>query len=213
MDEYTKKIKDLQTDKNKKVIFLYANNAADQHSYIQAAKNRGYEVLIMDTPLSAHFIGKLEQKMENTAFTRVDAATIDKLIDKDEKPVSKLSEKDIEKLKPVIEAVVSKEKFNVVCESLSEKDQPITITQPEFSRRMKDMNELGGGMMGFGQFPEMYNVVVNSNHPLISRILDEKDKNKQNKLAKQTTDLAMLSQNMLKGEDLTQFINRSLDML
>jgi len=214
LEEYEKKIKSSQTDKDKKLIYLYTSNVDDQHTYIKAAKDRGYDVLIMDSPLSAHFVGKLEQKLENTSFVRVDSDSIDKLINKDEKQISKLSEKDQEKLKPIIEDVVPKEKFMVVFESLSEKDQPFSITQPEFARRMKDMNQLGGGgMMGMGMMPEMYNLVVNSNHPLISRIHAEKDKKKKKQLTKQAADLALLSQNMLKGEEMTKFINRSLEMI
>lgn len=213
-EEYEKKIKPNHTDKDKKLVYLYASNVDDQYTYIQAAKDRGYDVLVMDSPLSAHFVGKLEQKLENVSFVRVDSDTIDKLINKDEKQVSKLSEKDQEKLKPIIEEIVPKDKFMVVFESLSEKDQPFSITQPEFARRMKDMNQIGGaggGMMGM--MPEMYNLVVNSNHPLISRIHAEKDKKKKKLLTKQGADLALLSQNMLKGEEMTKFISRSLEMI
>jgi len=214
LEEYKKKIEKSQTDKDKKLVYLYASNSEEQHSFIEAAKARGYDVLIMDSPLSAHYIGKLEQKLENSTFARVDADTIEKLIDKDEKQSSKLSEKDQDKIKPVIEDVRPNESFNVVFESMSEKDQPITVTQPEFSRRMKDMNQIGGGgMMGMGQMPDMFSLVVNSNHPLISKILKEKDKKKQKSLAKQATDLALLSQNMLKGEELTKFVNRSLELI
>jgi len=213
MEEFTKKVKKNQTNKDKKVVYLYANNEQEQHSFIEAAKNRGYEVLVFETPLSGHFVGKLEQNIENASFVRVDSDTIDKLIDKDDVQTSKLSDKEQEKIKPVIENVLPKEKFTVVFESMSEKDQPITITQPEFSRRMKDMSQIGGGMMGMGQMPEILNLVVNSNHPLISKILKEKSKDKQSDLAKQATDLALLSQNMLKGEELTKFIKRSLDLI
>ena len=213
-EEYEKKIKPNHTDKDKKLVYLYASNVDDQYTYIQAAKDRGYDVLVMDSPLSAHFVGKLEQKLENVSFVRVDSDTIDKLINKDEKQVSKLSAKDQEKLKPIIEGIVPKDKFMVVFESLSEKDQPFSITQPEFARRMKDMNQIGGaggGMMGM--MPEMYNLVVNSNHPLISRIHAEKDQKKKKLLTKQGADLALLSQNMLKGEEMTKFISRSLEMI
>ena len=214
MEELTKKIKGLQTDKNKKTVYLYANNVEEQHTFIQSAKERGYQVLLFDSPLTAHFVGKLEQSMENSSFVRVDADTIDKLIDKDEKQTSKLSDKDQDKIKPVIEGVVPEGKFTVVFENMSEKDQPITITQPEFSRRMKDMNQIGGGgMMGMSGMPDMYNMVVNSNHPLIGKILKEKNANKQKDIAKQAADLALLSQNMLKGEELTKFISRSLELI
>lgn len=214
-EEYEKKIKKSQTDKNKKLIYLYANHEEEQYSYIQAAKDRGYDVLIMDSALSAHLVGRLEQKLTDVQFVRVDSDTIDKLIDKDDAQTSKLSEKEQEKLKPVIEAIVPKEKFSVVFQSMSEKDQPMSVTEPEFSRRMKDMNEIGGGggMMGMGMMPDMFTLVVNSNHPLIGKILKEKDKKKQKDLAKQTADLALLSKNMLKGEALTKFVQRSLKLI
>jgi len=214
MEEYKKKIKKTQMDKNKKLVYLYANNAEEQHTYIHAAKERGYDVLLMDSALSAHFVGRLEQKMTDVSFVRVDADTIDQLIDKDEEQTSKLTEKDQDKLKPVIEGIVPKEKFSVVFKSMSEKDQPMSVTEPEFARRMKDMNEIGGGgMMGMGAMPDMFTLVVNSNHPLIGKILKEKDKKKQKTLAKQAADLALLSKNMLKGEELTKFVQRSLKNL
>jgi molecular chaperone HtpG len=214
MEEYEKKIKKTQMDKNKKLVYLYANNAEEEHSYIQAARDRGYDVLLMDSALSAHFIGRLEQKLTDVSFVRVDADTIDQLIDKDEEQTSKLTEKDQDKLKPVIEGIVPKEKFSVVFKSMSEKDQPMSVTEPEFARRMKDMNEIGGGgMMGMGAMPDMFTLVVNSNHPIIGKILKEKDKKKQKHLAKQTADLALLAKNMLKGEELTKFVQRSLKHL
>ncbi|HIA10539.1 MAG TPA: molecular chaperone HtpG [Flavobacteriales bacterium] len=214
-EEYAKKIAKSQTDKDKKVVHLYASSVDGQHSYIQAARNKGYDVIVMDSPLSSHLIAKLEQKMDNVTFARVDADSIDKLIDKDEKQSSKLSDKQQEALKPIIEGVIPKEKFSVVFESMSEKDAAISITQPEFSRRMKDMNELGGGgmMSMMGQMPEIYNLIVNSNHPFAGKLLKEKDKKKQKQLAKQATDLALLSQNMLKGEELTNFIERSMKLI
>ena len=156
----------------------------------------------------------MEQKLENTSFVRVDADTIDKIIKKDEAQPSKLSDKEQETLKPIIESIVPKEKFSVVFESLSEKDAPMIITKPEFMRRMKDMSAMGGGGMSFyGSLPDMHNLVVNSNHPLISKILNEKDADKQKQLAKQTADLAMLSQGLLKGEELTKFIKRSVELI
>jgi len=214
-EEYAKKLAKSQTDKDKKVVHLYASSVDGQHSYIQAARNKGYDVIVMDSPLSSHLIAKLEQKMDNVTFARVDADSIDKLIDKDEKQSSKLSDKQQEALKPIIEGVIPKEKFSVVFESMSEKDAAISITQPEFSRRMKDMNELGGGgmMSMMGQMPEIYNLIVNSNHPFAGKLLKEKDKKKQKQLAKQATDLALLSQNMLKGEELTNFIERSMKLI
>ena len=213
-EELTKKIEKLQKNKDKKIVCLYTSNVDDQHAYIESAKEKGYDVIIMETPLTGHFIQKLEQKNDKMTFARVDADTIDKLIEKDEKIPSKLSEKEEEKLKPVFEEVLDKEKFTVQFESMSETDAPITITQPEFMRRMQDMNKIGGGGgMFMGNLPEMFNLVINSNHPLVGKILKEKDGDKQKNLAKQAADLAMLSQNMLKGEALTKFIKRSVSLI
>jgi molecular chaperone HtpG len=213
-EEFATKVKPLQTDKNNKVVYLYASNVEEQHGYIETAKERGYEVLVFDSPIDSHFINHMESKLENTSFVRVDADTIDKLIQKDEVQPSKLSEDEQKKLQPVIESVVPKEKYSIAFESLSEKDAPMLITKPEFMRRMKDMSALGGGGMGiYGSLPEMYNLVVNSNHPLISKILNEQNEDKQKQLTKQTADLAMLSQGLLKGEDLTKFIKRSVELI
>ena len=213
MDELTEKIKPLQTDKDNKIVFLYASDVQEQHSFIEAATNKNYEVIVLDTALTAHLVGKLEQTVKDSTFARIDADTIDKLVNKDEKIPSKLSDKEQEKLKPIIEEVVPKEKFTVLFESMNETDQPMTIVQPEFMRRMKDMSKVGGGMNMFGgAMPDSYNLVVNANHPIISKILNEKDATKQKEITKQTADLAMLSQNMLKGEELTKFIKRSLQL-
>lgn len=215
LDEYAEKIKVNQTDKDNKVVYLYTNNVVEQHSFISTADERGYDVLLMDGPFDSHFVNHLESKLENISFVRVDADTIDKLIKKDEVIPSKLNEEEQNKLKPIFESVLPKQKFTVVFESLNESDNPMIITQPEFMRRMKDMSALGGGggMSFMGNMPEIFNLAVNSNHPLISKILNEGDASKQNKLAKQTTDLALLSQNMLKGEELTNFIKRSLELI
>ncbi len=212
-EEYENHVKANQTDKDKKVVYLYATNTEEQHTYIDAAKNRGYDVLIMDSPLDAHYINHLESKLKDTQFVRVDSDTVEKLIKKDDTQVSKLSEDEQNKIKPVIEGVVPKEKYTVVFESLSETDAPMLITRPEFMRRMKDMSALGGGMSFYGSMPDMYNLVVNANHPLIGKILSESDNNKQTQLAKQAADLALLSQGLLKGEDLTKFIKRSVEMI
>jgi molecular chaperone HtpG len=214
-DEFENHVKPLQTNKDNKVIYLYATNVAEQHAYIDVAKNRGYEVLLMDTMLDPHYINHLESKLKDTQFVRVDSDTIDKLIKKDDNTISKLTEADQKTLQPIIEGTVNKEQFTVVFENLSEKDQPMLITRPEFMRRMKDMNQLGGGGMGafYGNMPDMYNLVVNSNHPLISRIMNEKDETTQKNLAKQAADLALLSQGLLKGESLTNFIKRSVELI
>lgn len=215
LEEFENHVKPIQTDKDKKVVYLYATNENEQHAYIDAAVSRGYEVLLMNTMLDPHFINHLESKLKDISFVRVDADTIDKLIKKDENTLSKLTEEQQNKLRPIVEGTVSKEQFMVQFENLSEKDAPMLITRPEFMRRMKDMNALGGGgAMGFyGNMPDMYNLVVNSNHPLISRILEETDEEKQKNLTKQATDLALLSQGLLKGEGLTNFIKRSVELI
>lgn len=214
-DEYDAHVKANQTDKDNKLVFLYATNVDEQHTYIDAAKSRGYDVLLMDSPLDAHLINSLESKLTNTQFVRVDSDTVEKLIKKDDGQVSKLNEEEQTKLKPVIEGVVAKEKYTVQFESLSETDSPMLITRPEFMRRMKDMQAMGGGggMNFYGSMPDMYNLVVNSNHPLISKILAETDSTKQSQLAKQAADLALLAQGLLKGEELTKFVKRSVEMI
>jgi len=213
LEEYKEKVKDAQTDKENKIVYLYTHNEEEHHSLVEVAKAKGYDVLLLDGPLSSHYIQKLEQK-EGVSLARVDADTMDKLINKEEAQPSKLSKEEEEKIKPVYEVNVEKEKFTVQFESMSEKEQPVVITQSEFMRRMKEQQAMGGGgMQMMGAFPEMYNLVVNSNHPLTSKILDEKDASKKEKLAKQAVDLALLSNGMLKGKDLAEFINRSVDMI
>lgn len=213
MSEYKDKVKDAQTDKDKKLVLLYTSNQEEQYSYIASAKDKGYDVLIMDTPLSSHLVGKLEQE-EELSFSRVDGDTIDQLIKKEEEIPSKLTEDDEKKLQPVIEGVLPNQTFSVNFVSMSEKEAPMTITQAEFMRRMKDMSAVGGGgMMGMGNMPDSYELKVNSNHPLISKILSEKDEAKQKEMAKQAADLALLSQNLLKGEDLSNFIKRSVQLI
>jgi len=214
LEEYAEHVKTLQTDKDKKVVYLYTTKVDEQHSFIETAKERGYDVLVMDSPIDSHYINQLESKLKDTSFVRVDADTIEKIIKKEDAQPSKLSEAEQNTLKPVIEGVVPKEKFMVVFESLSEKDAPMIITKPEFMRRMKDMSAMGGGGMNFyGSMPEMYNLIVNTNHPLIGKIVNEKGAEKQKQLTKQAADLAMLSQGLLKGEDMTKFIKRSLELI
>ena len=215
LDEYEAHVKANQTDKDNKVVYLYATNVDEQHTYIDAAKSRGYDVLLMDSPLDSHVINHLESKLNNTQFVRVDADTVEKLIKKEDAQPSKLTEAEQTTLKPIVEGVVAKEKYTVSFESLSETDSPMLITRPEFMRRMKDMQAMGGGggMNFYGSMPDMYNLVVNANHPLIGKILAEKDSAVQSQLAKQAADLALLSQGLLKGEELTKFIKRSVEMI
>ena len=212
-EEYEKHIKKLQTDKDKNLIILYTSDIEAQHSYIESAKEKGYDVLVLDGILDSHFINTMEQKESTTRFTRVDSDTIDKLIKNDEEIPSKLDDKQKDELKPVIERSIDKEKFAVVFENLSENDVPFMITQPEFMRRMKDMSALGGGMMGMDNLPDQYNLVVNANHPMMTKILDEKKEEKQDNIVKQVYDLALLSQNLLKGQSLSEFVKRSIDMI
>lgn len=211
-DEYNELIKETQKDKNKQLVYLYASDVQEQYSYISQAKDHGYDVLLMNGPLSGHFVQHLERKFKDCQFKRVDADVVDKLIEKDETSVSKLTQEEQDALKPVYEEVVDDKKFTVLFESLSEKDMPVMITQPEFMRRMKEMQEVGG--MGFmGDMPMSYNMVVNANHPLTGKILSEQDEAAKKQLIKQATDLALLSQGMLKGEQLTDFIKRSAAMM
>jgi len=214
IEEYEKHIKKQQTDKEKNLIILYTSDTEEQYSYVEAATEKGYDVLILDGILDSHFINTMEQKESTTRFTRVDSDTVDKLISKDEEIPSKLDDKEKESLTPVIERNINKEQFSVVFENLSENDVPFMITKPEFMRRMKDMSALGGGgMMGMENMPDQYNLVVNANHPLMGRILGEKKDEQQNKVVKQAYDLALLSQNLLKGQALTEFVKRSIDLI
>ncbi len=213
-EEYKKHIEKTQTDKDKKLIYLYATNADEQHSYIETAKERGYDVLLMDGVLDNHFIQNLEQKFENSAFARVDSNTIDKLIQKDEEVPSRLDDKEKDKVKAAFERNIDKQKFNVKFENLSESDLPVMIVQNEFMRRMKDMEAVGGsGMMGLGGLPESYELVVNTNHPLIGKMLKEKDEKVQDKLVSQLYDLARLSTSLLKGKEMSDFVKRSVDLI
>lgn len=211
--EIKEKVEVLQKDKNEKVILLYTHNAEEHHSFIAQAKDRGYTVLVMDSPLTSHMLMKLEQKESGISFTRVDSNTIDKLIDKGEELVSKLSQEQEEALKPLVEGLVDSQKYQVELSPMGSEDAPMVITQSEFMRRMKEQQMSGGGGMMMGALPEMFNLVVNSNHPLISQIAEEQEADKQTALTQQALDLAMLSQGMLKGERLTSFINRSIDLI
>ncbi len=277
-EEYKNLIKENQTDKNKNLVYLYANDQLDQHNYIEAAKAKGYDVLLMDGQLDTHFVNQLEQKFKDSRFVRVDSDIVDKLIEKDEKLESKLTEEQKQDMVPVFAAQVpDKAKYHVVFESMSENAQPIVITQSEFMRRMKDMSEMGGGMGFYGELPETYNLAVNANHPLVVKIAadkeskvgdkvketkekisplqaeldqlneelekkkeeeisqEQKDKKEdlqkkidglnaekqgqlekfggQHKVVKQLIDLALLANNMLKGEELTKFVKRSVELI
>lgn len=213
LEEYGEKVKETQKDKDDKVVYLYTNNAEEHHALIENATSKGYDVLLLDSPLAPHLISKLEQSLEKVSFARIDADTLEKLIDKGEEVPSKLSKEDEEALKPIIESVMPKEKFMVDFQSLSETDSPMQITEAEFMRRMKEQQALGGGMGFMGTMPEMYNLVVNSNHPLISKILETKTEKKKKQLIEQATDLALLAKGMLTGKKLTEFLKRSVDII
>ncbi len=277
-EEYEKKIKENQVDKNKSLVYLYSTNRTDQYSYIDKAKSKGYDVLLLDGQLDVHLINHLETKFKESRFVRVDSDVIDKLIQKEEKRESKLTEDQQEDLKGVFNVrVKSKELYNVVVEKLDESDAPVIITQSEFMRRMKDMSQMGGGMNFYGELPDTYNLVLNPNHPLIVQISEdlqskegtkllennterkrvkeeisfmekehEKKKSEEisqfekddleklrkelesfesarkdilesygsnNKIVKQLIDLALLANNMLRGEDLSTFVKRSVELL
>ncbi len=212
-EELIEKIKPLQTDKDGQRVILYANNKEAQHSYITEAKAKGYEVLLLDSPIVAHLIQKLEGANEKTSFVRVDADSIENLIKKEENQISKLSEEETEKLKDFVTTAIDNTAYTVQPEALDSEATPFRITQPEFMRRMKEMQAVGGGMMGFGGFPEMYNLVVNTNSPLVSQILSTTDEVARKALISQSFDLARLSQGLLKGEALTEFVKRSFSLL
>ena len=214
LDDYREKIAPLQTDKDKNVCYLYANNAEEQHAYIAKAKAKGYDVLLMDSVLTPHFVNLLEQKKEKSRFVRVDADTVEKLIAHEDSIPEKLTKEQQDQLKPIIEAEIDKQKFTVQMESLESDDQPMLITQSEFMRRYKEMAATSGGGMGFyGELPESYNLVVNVNHPLVEQVLNEGDAEKQKQLVHQLTDLALLANGLLKGEALTEFVKRSVSMI
>ncbi len=211
-DELIKNIEKSQTDKDGKTIILYASNIDEQDSYIKAAESKGYKVLLLDSPIVPHLIQKLESKKENISFARVDSNSIDNLIKKEDNIISKLNDKEKDKLKNYIEAVIPKEKYTIQLEALDSKELPFIITQPEFIRRMKDMQQSGGNNM-FGSMPEIHNVIINVNNDLVNTIFNSKSKVKRERLIKQSLDLARLSQNLLKGEELTSFIKRSFDII
>ncbi len=214
-EELFNKIKANQTDKDGKLVILYTSDKDAQHSYIESAKAKDYEVLLLDSPIVSHLIQKLESSKENITFARVDGDHINNLIKKDETTISKLDEDQTKALDELLKEVIPSEKFMVQLEAMDSNESPFTITQPEFMRRMKEMQASGGGggMNMFGSMPEMYNLVVNTNSELVGDILGTKTKKKQERLITQSLDLARLSQGLLKGEELTNFIKRSYEMI
>lgn len=212
-EELFNRIKANQTDKDGKLIILYASNEEAQHSYIEAAKAKGYEVLLLDSPIVSHLMQKLESTKENISFARVDADAVDNLIKKDDTKISKLTDEQKTDLETLLKDVIPSDKFMVQLETMDSDAAPFMITQPEFMRRMKEMQATGGGMFGMGNFPEMYNVIVNTNSDLVGEILNTKTKAKQERLINQSLDLARLSQGLLKGKELSDFIKRSYEMI
>ena len=213
-EELESNIKDNQTDKDDKLVVLYASDQEAQHSYIEAAKAKGYEVLLMDSPIVPHLLQKLETSKENVSFARVDADHIDNLIKKEDTAISKLSDEEKDKLKGEIEEVIKEKGYTIQMEAMDSSASPFIITEPEFMRRMKDMQRTGGGgMFGMSNMPDMYNLIVNTNHELVSEILNTKTAKKRERLINQSLDLARLSKGLLKGEELTKFITRSYEMI
>jgi len=214
LDEYHEKVQALQTDKDGKIVYLYTTDPAKQDAFIQSANKKKYDVLLMNTPIDSHFIQHMESKLENTSLKRVDADVISKLIQKDDAFAHILSEEQTVKVKAVFEKAISKPNMNVEIESLKPEEPPVTITMDEFMRRMKDMARTGGGGMSFyGSMPDHYKVTINANHPLITRIANSDNEEEQSKLSKQAFDLALLSQGLLVGAELTEFVNRSVSLI
>ena len=212
-EELEAKIKDNQTDKDEKLVVLYASDTEAQHSYIEAAQAKGYEVLLMDSPIVPHLLQKLETTKEKLSFVRVDADHIDNLIKKEDTAISKLSDEEKEQLKTELEEVISSKGYTIQLEAMDSQASPFIITEPEFMRRMKEMQRTGGGMFGMGNMPDMYNLIVNTNHELVGEILNTKTAKKRERLINQSLDLARLSKGLLKGEELTKFIARSYEMI
>jgi len=214
LDEYHEKVQALQTDKDGKIVYLYTTDPGKQDAFIQSANKKEYDVLLMNTPIDSHFIQHMESKLENTSLKRVDADVISKLIQKDDAFAHILSEEQTVKVKAIFEKAISKPNMNVEIESLKPEEPPVTITMDEFMRRMKDMARTGGGGMSFyGSMPDHYKVTINANHPLITRIANSDDEEEQSKLSKQAFDLALLSQGLLVGAELTEFVNRSVSLI
>lgn len=213
LDEYKEKVASVQTDKDGQLVYIYTNDPAKQDAFIQSANKKSYDVLVMNSPIDNHFISQLEHKLEKTSLKRVDADVADKLIKKDDAPEHVLTEEQANKVKGIFDKAINKPAYKVELESLSPDELPVTITMDEFMRRMKDMAAMGGGMGFYGNMPDNYKVVVNGNHKLITRILQEENEETQAQLSKQAFDLALLSQGLLTGAELTEFVNRSVNLI
>ena len=213
LEEYKEKVKSTQTDKDETLVYLYATDADKQDTFIQSANKKGYDVLLMNSPIDTHFISQLEQKLEKTSLKRVDADVADKIISKDNQTIAILNDEEKEKVKSIFEKAITKANMRVEIESLNPDELPVIVTMDEFMRRMKDMSKMGGGMGFYGTLPDNYNVAINGNHKLIGKILQSSDEGEQLQLAKQAFDLALLSQGMLTGAELTEFVNRSVSLI
>ncbi len=211
--EYREKVKPFQEDKNGKLVYLYANEPSRQDTYIQAANAKNYDVLVMDSPIDNHFISQLEYKLEQTALKRVDSDVIEKLIEKDENPEQKLDETQANSVKTLFEQAIQKPNMSVKIEYLSPESLPVTVTMDEFTRRMKDMAKMGGGMNFYGSMPDQFKVTVNGNHPLISKMLETDDEQTKSQIARQAFDLALIAQGLLTGAELTEFVQRSVKLI
>ncbi|HSI76214.1 MAG TPA: molecular chaperone HtpG [Lunatimonas sp.] len=214
LDEYRDKVKAIQTDKNDQTVYLYATNTSKQDAFIQSANKKDYDVLVMDSPIDSHFIQHLESKLEKTSLKRVDSDVAEKLIQKDDGYANLLTEEQTTKIKEIFDKAINSKTYSVEVESLSPEELPVTVTMDEFMRRMKDMAQTGGGGMSFyGSLPDNYKVGINGNHGVIDKILKTEDEEEQSKLAKQAFDLALLSQGLLTGKDLTAFVKRSVELI
>jgi molecular chaperone HtpG len=212
-EEYENHIGENQKNKDGKLVYLYTTDTEEQHAYLGPLKDRGYDILVFDGPIDSHFINLLEHQFENTVFARVDSNTIDKIIEKEENGISLLSDDEKTRLKEYFETVADKQKFSIQPENLSREEMPVVITRPEFMRRMKDMAAVSGGMDYLNQMPEQMNIVVNTNHALAAKILAMDSEETRNETISQLIDLALLSQGMLKGEALTNFVKRSVSII
>ena len=213
LDEYHAKVKDIQTDKNGQVVYIYTNDPAKQDGFIQSANKKDYDVLLMNSAIDNHFVTSLEQKLEKTLLKRVDSGVASKLIEKDEAVESVLTDEQSAKVKDVFEKAIVKPGFQVEIVGLHPEEFPVTVTMDEFMRRMKDMAQMGGGMSFYGSMPDSYKVAINGNHKLVNKILQTENSEEQSALAKQAVDLALLSQGMLTGAELTAFVNRSVELI
>ncbi|HVW12916.1 MAG TPA: molecular chaperone HtpG [Mucilaginibacter sp.] len=213
LEEYKEKVAPIQTDKDGRVVYLYTNDPEKQDAFIQSANKKGYDVLLMNSPIDNHFISALEQKLEKTALKRVDSDVADKLIKKADAPEHILTEEQSAKVKEIFEKAINKPAYKIELESLNPDELPVTVTMDEFMRRMKEMAAMGGGMGFYGSMPDNYKVVINANHKLVSKILEQESPDSQTQLAKQAFDLALLSQGLLTGPELTEFVNRSVSLI